>query len=147
MLQALLTSALSGLKADMAAQAQRVAVMIGLSLVALLIFFVGLGAFATAAALALEPFIGLPAAAAAVGAAALLLAAMLVFIGTYRKPAPSRSSQTVDEASRAIGEASAAAQKSMAEFSDIAKGAPLPILLSALALGVLFGSKPKRRRK
>lgn len=146
MLQALLTSALSGLKADMAAQAQRVAVIIGLSLAALLIFLVGLGAFATAAALALEPFIGLPGAAAAVGAAALLLAAMLVFIGTYRKP--TRGSQAVDEASRALGEASAAAQKSLSEFSSIAKDASLPVLLSALALGVLFGSKkPKRRRK
>jgi len=144
MLQALLASALAGLKADMAAQAQRIAVMIGLSLVALLFFVVGLGVLAASAVLALEPFLGLPGAAATIGGGAVLVALLLVLICTYRRPQPSRA---LDETSRAVGEATAAAEKTLAEFSDIAARAPLPVLLSALAIGVLFGSRPKRRRK
>src|SRR5690606_10115204 len=96
MLQALLASGalFSGVKAEIAERTQRYVFMAVMGLVALLFVLVGLGALATSAAIALEPQLGLAGAVAVVGGGALLIAAILVMVGTHR-----RSGRAVTKAS------------------------------------------------
>ena len=132
MLQALLASGalFSGIKAEAEARAKRLAFMLAMGVVALLFLLVGLGALSTAAALALEPQLGLPGAIAVVGGAAILIAVVLVLIGTHRKTAAAATSNPA-----------AAADSPFPGLADAAGQAPVPWLLGALALGLFLGRK------
>lgn len=133
MLQALLASGalFSGIKAEATARAERIAFMLAMAVVALVFLLVGLGALAFAASIALEPRLGLPGAIAVVGGIAILIAAILVFVGTHKKTATAATSKKP-------GAASASALPGIA---DSAGQAPVPWLLGALALGLMLGRK------
>ena len=133
MLQALLASGalFSGIKAEATARAQRIAFMAVMGIIALVFMLVGLGALATAAAIALEPELGLPGAAAAVGGAAIVIAGILVMIGTRRETATAATTN----------KPKAAANSSLPGIADAAGQAPVPWLLGALALGLMLGRK------
>ena len=133
MLQALLASGalFSGIKAEAEARIKRLALMLALGIVALLFLLVGLVALAAASALALEPQLGLAGAIAVVGGVAILIALLLVLIGTHRKTA---SAATSDQPA-------AAADSPFPGLADAAGKAPVPWLLSALALGLFLVRK------
>lgn len=133
MLQALLASGalFSGIKAEAEARAKRLAFMLALGVVSLLFLLVGLGALSAAAALVLEPQLGLPGAIAVVGGGAILIALVLVFIGTHRKTAAAATSNSP----------ASAADSPFPGLADAAGQAPVPWLLGALALGLFLGRK------
>jgi hypothetical protein len=133
MLQALLASGalFSGIKAEATARAQRLAFMAVMGIIALVFLLVGLGALATAGAIALEPRLGLPGAVALVGGVAILIALILVAVGTHKKTA---TAATTDRPS-------AASQSSLPGIADAAGQQPVPWLLGALALGLYLGRK------
>ncbi len=134
MLQALLASGalFSGIKAEISERAERYAFMAAMGLAALLFVLVGLGALAVAASLALAPQLGMPGAVAAVGGGALIIAAILILIGTSRKTA---------RAATRDAPASSGADTPFAGLADAAGQAPVPWLVGALALGILLGRK------
>jgi amino acid transporter len=133
MLQALLASGalFSGIKAEATARAQRYAFMAAMGIIALVFLLVGLGALATAASIALEPQLGLPGAIAAVGGIAILIALILVFVGTHKKTA---TAATTDKPATA-------ANSALPGIAESAGQQPVPWLLGALALGLMLGRK------
>ncbi|BCJ90504.1 hypothetical protein IZ6_12390 [Terrihabitans soli] len=133
MLQALLASGalFSGIKAEATARAQRIAFMIAMSVVALVFLLVGLGALATAAAIMLEPQLGLPGAIAAVGGVAIVIALILVLVGTHKKSATAATTKTPANA----------ANSAIPGIAESASQQPVPWLLGALALGLMLGRK------
>jgi hypothetical protein len=133
MLQALLASGalFSGIKAEATARAQRIAFMVVMGIIALVFLMVGLGALATAASLALEPRFGLAGAIAIVGGVAIVIALILVLVGTHKKTATAATSD----------KPGAAANSSLPGLADAAGNAPVPWLLGALALGLMLGRK------
>ena len=133
MLQALLASGalFSGIKAEASARAQRIAFMLAMAIVALVFLLVGLGALATAAAIALEPRLGLSGAVAVVGGVAILIALILVAVGTHKKSATAATSR----------QPASSADSSLPGIADAAGQAPVPWLLGALALGLFLGRK------
>ena len=133
MLQALLASGalFSGIKAEATARAQRFAFMAVMAILALVFLLVGLGALAAAASIALEPQLGLAGAIAVVGGIAILIAAILVFVGTHKKTATSATSN----------KPSASANSALPGIAESAGQAPVPWLLGALALGLMLGRK------
>jgi protein-S-isoprenylcysteine O-methyltransferase Ste14 len=133
MLQALLASGalFSGIKAEATARAERLAFMLAMAVVALVFLLVGLGALAFAASLALEPRFGLPAAIAIVGGVAILIAAILIFVGTHKKSATAATSK----------KPAASANSALPGIAESAGQQPVPWLLGALALGLMLGRK------
>jgi hypothetical protein len=133
MLQALLASGalFSGIKAEVTERLQRLAFMAAFGLFALLFLFVGLLALAAAAAVALEPRLGLAGAIAVVGGGAILIALVLVLIGTHKKTARAATTDTP----------AAAADSPFPGLAEAAGQAPVPWLLGALALGLFLGRK------
>jgi hypothetical protein len=133
MLQALLASGalFSGIKAEAVARAQRIAFMAAMGVLALVFLIVGLGALATAASIALEPQLGLAGAIAAVGGIAILIALVLVLVGTHKKTATAATSD----------KPAAAANSALPGISEAAGQAPVPWLIGALALGLMLGRK------
>jgi Putative Actinobacterial Holin-X, holin superfamily III len=133
MLQALLASGalFSGIKAEATARVERIAFMLVMAVLALVFLVVGLGALAFAASIALEPRLGLPGAIAAVGGVAILIAAILVFVGTHKKSATAATSK----------KPAAASNSALPGIADAAGQAPVPWLIGALALGLMLGRK------
>jgi hypothetical protein len=133
MLQALLASGalFSGIKAEATARAQRIAFMVVMGVIALVFLLVGLGALAAASAIALEPRLGLAGAIAIVGGIAILIALILVAIGTHKQTATAATTK----------KPAAAANSSFPGIADAAGQAPVPWLLGALALGLMLGRK------
>jgi hypothetical protein len=133
MLQALLASGalFSGIKAEATARAQRIAFMAAMGVLALIFLLVGLVALAAAASIALEPRLGLPGAIAAVGGVAILIALILVFVGTHKKTATAATTN----------KPATAANSALPGIAESAGQAPVPWLLGALALGLMLGRK------
>jgi hypothetical protein len=133
MLQALLASGalFSGIKAEATARVERTVFMIAMAVVALVFLLVGLIALAAAASLVLEPRLGLPGAIAAVGGVAILIALILIFVGTHKKSAAAATSK----------KPAASANSALPGIAESAGQQPVPWLLGALALGLMLGRK------
>src|SRR5687768_2685972 len=133
MLQALLASGalFQGIKAEASAKLQRIAFMLACALVALIFLSVGLVALAGAAYFALIPHLGEVGAASMVGGVAILIAAILIAVGTHDRSAKAATRKTP----------AAAAESPLPGITEAVGAAPAPWLLGALALGMFLARK------
>lgn len=133
MLQALLASGalFQGIKAEASAKIQRIVFMLAFALLALIFLSVGLLALAVAAYFALIPHFGEAGSAAMVGGGAILIAAILIAVGTHDRSQKAATSKTP----------STAADSPLPGISEAVGSAPAPWLLGALALGLFLARK------
>jgi hypothetical protein len=134
MLQALLASGalFQGIKAEASAKLQRFAFMLACAVVALIFLSVGLLALAAAAYFALIPHLGEIGAASMVGGVAILIAAILIAVGTHDRSAKAVTRKTP---------ATSADDSPLPGISEAVGAAPAPWLLGALALGLFLARK------
>jgi hypothetical protein len=132
MLQALLASGalFQGIKAEASARLQRIAFMLVCAVIALIFLSVGLLALAAAAYFALIPHFGEIGAASMVGGVAIVIAAILIAVGTHDRSAKAATSK-----------APAAADSPLPGITEAVGAAPAPWLLGALALGMFLARK------
>ncbi|MGQ4272946.1 phage holin family protein [Terrihabitans sp. B22-R8] len=141
MLKTLLASGalFQGVKAQLSATAQRAGVILVFGIIALVFFGVGLAALAVAAAIALMPHLGAAGAAASVGGGALVIAALLIWIGTR-----DRAPKAAPVARPVVGPSYspyAGLSEALPELSRAAASAPLPLMVGALVLGLVLGRR------
>lgn len=132
MLQALLASGalLQGIKAEALARLQRLAFMLACAFAALIFLSIGLLALAAAAYFALIPHFGEVGAASMVGGVAILIALILIAVGTHDRSAKAVTSKTP-----------AGSDSPLPGLTEAVGAAPAPWLLGALALGLFLGRK------
>jgi hypothetical protein len=132
MLQALLASGalFQSIKAEASARLQRLAFMLACAVAALMFLSVGLLALAVAAYFALIPHFGEIGAASMVGGVAILIALILIAVGTHDRSAKAATSKTP-----------AASDSPLPGLTEAVGAAPAPWLLGALALGLFLGGK------
>jgi hypothetical protein len=133
MLQALLASGalFQGIKAEASARLQRLAFMLACAVAALIFLSVGLLALAAAAYFALIPHFGEIGAASMVGGVAILIALILIAVGTHDRSAKAATSKT----------SPAASDSPLLGLTEAVGAAPAPWLLGALALGLFLARK------
>ncbi len=132
MLQALLASGalFQSIKAEASARLQRLAFMLACAVAALMFLSVGLLALAVAAYFALIPHFGEIGAASMVGGVAILIALILIAVGTHDRSAKAATRETP-----------AASDSPLPGLTEAVGAAPAPWLLGALALGLFLGRK------
>jgi hypothetical protein len=130
---------LQGFKAEMTLKARHAAVLAVFGILALVFFGVGLLALALAAGIALAPHVGGAGAAAIVGGSALVIAALLIWVGTRPRTAAAAASAPVRPVAQPLGGADPLA--AVAGLSALAASAPVPLMVGALVLGLVLGRR------
>lgn len=145
MLQALLAGGamLQGLKAEMAAKAQQIGVLIACAIIALIFMLIGLIALGIASAVLLTPYLGAAGAWGVVGGVALLIGGIVILAGTRTRPAPRRVVAPVPlvaPVAAAPGPLEGLVT-ALPIVSSAVSAAPVPIMIGALALGIILGRR------